>query len=113
MTTSANVAEDLAALRAIAAEHNLPVQSVMWLAITRTIKSDGPRASVSDFYYAARRVDRSTPAFAQFKSELQELCEALGVKMIREGRVWYIMKPASPKRTTAALRSLGANRRRF
>ena len=93
MPTPTNVVEDLAALRAIAKEHGLAVNDVLWLAITRTIQSNGTRASVSRFFYVCKRVDRSTPAFAQFRDDLLKLCEMLGVKTVRDGKTWYVLRP--------------------
>jgi N-acetylglutamate synthase/N-acetylornithine aminotransferase len=99
MHTHTNVAEDLAALRAIATENNISPREVLWLAITRTIKSNSTRASVSRFFYACKRTDRTTtPEFVQFKAELQAVCKALGVKMVRDGRTWFVLKPAGPQR---------------
>jgi hypothetical protein len=69
MLTPTNVSEDLATLRAIARENNISPREVLWLAITRTIKRNGTRASVSS--PARRGRARADPGSAPRHSLLE------------------------------------------
>jgi hypothetical protein len=85
-----DVAEDLAALNEIAAEHGLPVHEVLWTAIARTTECKTGRASVDKFYRICRREDQTTPEFSEFRRWLQALCETVGLTMgeARGGRLY-------------------------
>jgi hypothetical protein len=85
-----DVAEDLAALNEIAAEHGLAVHEVLWTAIARTTECKTDRASVDKFYRICRREEPTTPGFSEFSRWLQALCETIGLTVggARGGRLY-------------------------